>query len=408
MESIAHLSKMIGQYVPGREDCLAALRHLSAKQRQDLFGEDHWHRRNAEGYLYEALIYEGMLHIAEDTKEIRGIVRRIADAPRKRPRSRLGQNGLFHDAKGAIVMRGNGQDLGELDIIAVDRYSNPIFIEAMISRNNLRDFDKEIDHKRAILQALLGKETVPFLIVSPVDLKTSSIMKRILRNPASHYVQTCLVETARSSLKRQDIGRGGRKPREHPSLLHLNTVRVDKSFDYKRLHDRIRKQILDVVRRCEDVKDLKNSLDDPPLVSKVIIGKLQRNDAGYLGEEICIQVGKRRLSPKEIDEYFSEVVLAVGLPDIRPVIYMKIREKHQIKKRTGAYLKVGPATRHMFGFEKMVRAFTGFDLWLNSVPHKIDVNTTRNIMDAFLRKEILGRRRKKGPQNLHITRSSPA
>lgn len=402
MESLDYVAEQIRAFVPTADICLRATRHLGKKIKNDLFISEPWPRRNAEGYFYEALVYEEVLCIVKETDLLKGLVRKSADVPPKRPRPSLGQNGLFYDAMGAIVIRGHGQDLGEIDLILVDKESNPIFVEVLISKRNLRGFDKEIAHKKALLREILGKDLAPFLIVSPVDISRNSIIKRILKAPDNLLVEAHPLEKAKSLLDPEEVKRHRKRRSDDPNLIDLKAVEVSKAFDYEKSHNKARKLMFNVAIGEATIEGAKSRLGDSPIVSKAILGGLYPSAVTYLCRDKGILIRGKRFTPGEIQRYFHKVVLAIGLPDLRPVLYMKVRGKYLAKKRGGAYLKLGPIDERTFRFERNVPSFVGFYMWLDTVNPSLGANMTRNIVEAFVREDVIGSKKKPGGPNLKL------
>ena len=120
LQMITWLNKNFSSLQPTRAIVMRALRHLRPADRKKLFSEDIPEMRTAEGRWFEAIVYEMILDLSLKTDLILAVVARGADGPSKVRRAQLGQNGLFYSNIGDIKVRGNGQDLAEVDLMLVD------------------------------------------------------------------------------------------------------------------------------------------------------------------------------------------------------------------------------------------------------------------------------------------------
>jgi len=136
---IAWLKENFTTYHPTAAIALNATRHISKIARKKLFSEDIEPMRTAEGRWYEAIIYEMFLEMSLHSDEIRSIARKGADAPRQRNNFRLGQNGFYYSPQGDIVVRGNGQDLAEFDLLLVDHEGRVAFGEVITTPTDLKE-----------------------------------------------------------------------------------------------------------------------------------------------------------------------------------------------------------------------------------------------------------------------------
>jgi hypothetical protein len=402
MRTLDFLQKRIQELRPDKEMCLRATRHLSSRTKKDLFNSKVHPRRNAEGHLYEALIYEIALQLSEEGDFIKGVVRKGADVPKKRPRPSLNQNGLFYDPDRYIVIRGHGQDLGEVDLVLVDNESNLLFVEVVISGQNLRKFDKEIDYKRGLLREIAIQPSIPFLLISSVDLTNRQIAKKLLQNPDNSYLTGPSIEAAKSLLDEKSVLAGTRPINKSSKLLNLKDITVNREFDYGRIHDKMRNVIFDAVRRDSPLDTLKTEVGSYPIVSKAIMGGLRPYALEFLFSEGYINLNRREMTPDDSRRFFSNLVLAINLPELRPVLYLKVRKKFLLKKWRNTYLKLGPRKMGSFTFERNIHSHVGFHRWLEEMKPTIGKELTRSILSYFLRKEILGYRGKHERPNIDI------
>ncbi|MDD4251695.1 MAG: hypothetical protein PHT74_00955, partial [Methanoculleus horonobensis] len=180
---ITWLDKNFSSLQPTRAIIMRALRHLRPADRKKLFSEDIPEMRTAEGRWFEAIVYEMILDLSRQTNLIRSVVARGADGPAKVRRAQLGQNGLFYSNIGDIKVRGNGQDLAEVDLVLVDHTGALTFGEIITSPADLKEFEAEIRYKKQLFGYLYGQPTVPFLLISSVDISRTAVVRRLLKEP---------------------------------------------------------------------------------------------------------------------------------------------------------------------------------------------------------------------------------
>ena len=137
---------------------VVVLRHLSKKRRKSLSSGKQGEKWSAEGEWYEVIIYEKLLQLACTSKDY-SIIGKGADVhSRDREKPRIGQDGLCYDTAGAIVARGNGQDLSEFDILLTKRHHEYAFLEIKNSANFPRDMDLTLEYKKRLLSLIILKK----------------------------------------------------------------------------------------------------------------------------------------------------------------------------------------------------------------------------------------------------------
>jgi len=402
METLPSLINKIQEFIPDKNIAMRACRHLKKQVRMDLFSSKIWPRRNAEGHLYEALMYEELLCIAEENDLINKIIRTSYDVSRKQPKPKLGQNGFYYDPNGSIVIRGNGQDLAEIDIVLIDSNSNLIFIEVVISRKNLSEFEKEISFKKNLLKELTGQHNISFLIISSVDLSNLPSIRRHLRTPDNYYVCSTSVEKIKSMLNSTEVINYPRKKSNFSKLIDVEELNVNKSFNYKKVHDNLKDTLFQSIKRKEPYEGFRTQIGDDPIVSKLVLGGLYPGAIRYISQEKELKLNRNRISTKEIMTYFSKVILAVNLPDLRPILYLKVRKRYLQKKWKDTYLKLGPLTEDIFKFERNISSIVGFYLWLEDTNPILGKKITKEIINYCLRDEVFSSRKKFEKPNIII------
>jgi hypothetical protein len=129
--------------------------------------------KTAEGKWYESIIYETILRCSGPrTRSGRSSPR--ARTPVPAAPGALGQNGLFYSRSGDIKVRGNGQDLAELDLLLVGEGRSIAFGEIVTSPAAMKELETEILYKKRLMGHLFGQEVVPALLVSSVDISRIS------------------------------------------------------------------------------------------------------------------------------------------------------------------------------------------------------------------------------------------
>jgi len=179
----------------------------ASRRSKKLFSEDIPEMRTAEGRWFEAIIYEMILDLSLQTDLIRAVVARGADGPARVRRAQLGQNGLFYSNIGDIKVRGNGQDLAEVDLMLVDHTGALTFGEIITSPADLKELEEEIHYKKQLLGYLYGQPTVPFLLISSVDISRTAVVRRLLKEPDNILLTTATCEDLKTLIQPRDLRR---------------------------------------------------------------------------------------------------------------------------------------------------------------------------------------------------------
>ncbi|MDH7594179.1 MAG: hypothetical protein QHG99_07510 [Methanomicrobiales archaeon] len=334
--------------------------------------------RAAEGRWYEAMIYEMILDLSIDSPTIQGVAGKGADARRRWNKATLGQNGLFYSRSGDIKIRGNGQDLAEIDLLMAGSDRVIMFGEIVTSQANLRELEEEIEYKKGLLGYLFGTERIRFILISSVDLSKMSMVKRLLRDESNAFISTASCEGVRKLIGPSEWLDAPRMPRNQPKLISLNQFVPVRRMDYRELHDRKRQHILDAISAGEPLACIGKSEGQWSPVRKVILGALHPNAARLLAEEKVLKVKEHRLSGREMRERYLKAVLAVDFPECEPVLYLRTRRGREYLKM--AWLKNGTFRCESSRSKKML----GFFLWLESVKPSLGTGITRRLLDSGL------------------------
>jgi hypothetical protein len=378
LEMIEWLRTHFNTVKPTRTLALKATRHLRKSEKKNLFSEDISMMRTAEGRWYEGLIYEMMIEVASDCDLIKGVVRKGADAPYVRQKISQDQNGTFYSNYGDIKVRGNGQDLAEVDFLLVDRENTVAFGEIVTSPTDLKEFEQEIIFKKRLIGYLFGQPIVPFILVSSVDISRNSIIQRLMKEPDSVLITTASCEEIKSVLNPREIRYRPRKPIAHPKLLHLADIRQKRPFDYRQLHDERRERLLEQMAAGMPLEALTGPDEIPPIVKKIVFGALYPPSIRLLCQRTEVTMKGEALTFEAIMKDFSKVILAVNLPDCRPILYFRSKKKKE-------YYKMVPSKNGGFKYEsRRTPHMAGFFLWLEGTKPSLGTQMTKTLLRYFV------------------------
>jgi hypothetical protein len=349
---------------------------LSRVQKRNLFSEDPGTMKAAEGRWYEAMIYEMVLELSRGSDDIRGVAGKGADARGRKPQIGLGQNGLLHSRSGDIKIRGNGQDLAEVDLLMMGSDGSVAFGEIVTSPANIRDIEEEVIYKKKLLGYLFGQDTVQFILFSSVDISRMATIRRILKDPDNAFIATTSCEEIRNLLDPREIWQWSEKPFHSPKLLPIREFLTVRSFDYKQLHDQKRKEILDLLINDGGVVKSKSQRERWSPVKKILMGALYPNAVRVLTSRVVFRIGERSLTPKEVETRFSKMVMAINIPEGEPVFYLKLQRKREylkmVRQKDGTFRCESARTRKMLGFF----------LWLESIQPTLGTAVTSKILSS--------------------------
>jgi hypothetical protein len=370
-------------FQPSKAIVVQALRHLSDKKRRDLFSKNLIFRQMAFGQLYEAVIYERVLELTRQNQNFI-LVKKGGDAwSKNRIHSKLGQNGLFYDENGAIVARGNGQDLAEFDLLVMDKQGEIAFAEVKTSGNNLKELDKVIDYKKRLLEYFFSKPT-QFVLISCVELGNRPVVKRIMSKTSTFLTVTAALDELRTKLMFNDLSSLNLLQNHANGSVMLSTLKTRK-INYLHLHNQCRKEIINALKNNRRPAFRSNGW----LIKRIIVGYLNESSAKRLFKEKGIIVSKERLTPERAS-VFPRAVLALRMPRLRPEIYLRLPNKR-------SYLKMGPITTSTFKFERNIRREnTAFFDWLENAEPEIGPELLNKFMATYLTNSVVGSRKKPG------------
>jgi hypothetical protein len=370
------LARNFPLFPPDRATVLAATRHLSGAQRKSLFSPDPGTMKTAEGKWYESIIYETILRCAAASPEIREVVSKGPDARYRRLQAQLGQNGLFYSRSGDIKVRGNGQDLAELDLLLVGAGRSIAFGEIVTSPAAMKELEQEFLYKKRLMGHLFGQEVVPSLLVSSVDISRISAVKRILEDPSNLYLSTATCEELKRFVTRDEVMRGAPRMNRNPKLVEAPDLPLAGHFDYRRKHELQRSRVFSALAsgamyRGGDPRD-----PATVIVKKILLGALEPGGVNAFAGSVRLTVKGRPISPQEVRTRFAKIILTVNLPELEPIIYMKPRDRNY-------YMKMVRVRPGQFKFESNRSSkMLGFFLWLQDVKPSLRADITAKILSS--------------------------
>lgn len=357
-----------------------ALRHLGFTERQALFSDDYVLQRTSEGFWYEFIVYEVMLALSLETDRIHAIVGKGADARAHPAGMRPGQNGLYYSERGSLTVRGNGQNIAEMDLLFIDDCGQMGFVEVITTAMELERFHEEIRYKKRLLASLLGQETVPFVLVSSVDVSGYNSILKIAEMPESLILITNPIEEIRTLIYEGSLRRRPEKPAPHPKRIDLTCIHPGRTFDYKEIHDRNRDAVVRTLLSCRDdgIAAISSAINS--LSKKIMLGTLGEAGIKAVLRDKKIRINDTVLSADDIKHRFSRVVIAFDIPAYTPVIYFKLKGKEEylklIRDAAGDLVFQGKRTPAPY--------MSGFYEWLDDEKPTVDSRVAERYASLFL------------------------
>jgi hypothetical protein len=377
---IPWLNSNFKNFKPTAAIALNATRHMNQLERKRLFSPDIEPMRTAEGRWFEAIIYEMFLEISQKSDRIKFLARKGADAPKQQKLAQLGQNGIFYSKYGDIVIRGNGQDLAEFDLLLVTSDNEVAFAEVVTSPSDLKEFEQEIQFKKTLLGYLYNQKIVPFLLISSFDISGYSVVRRLAKAKENSIIFTSSCEQIKKLVKHYRPRILYTKPENHQKLVLATDLRFKKPFDYHRFHENVKSQIFArITYKGQEQKQQPASSTDE-LVKKVLYGALFPQAIKAVCESYGMSVKGNRIGFSEFSRFYSKAIIATDLPGFELIIYLRSRQKKE-------YHKMVQVKDGHFKYERPTPAKVGFFLWLESLQPTLGTRITLSILDEFTKKE---------------------
>jgi hypothetical protein len=377
---IPWLSNNFRHFKPTAAIALNATRHMNRLERKKLFSPDIEPMRTAEGRWFEAIIYEMFLDISKKSDRIKYLARKGSDAPTVRELAKIGQNGIFYSRYGDIVIRGNGQDLAEFDLLIVTSDNEVAFAEVVTSPSDLKEFEQEIHYKKELLGYLYDQKRVPFLLISSFDISNYSVVKRLAKAKENAIIFTSSCEEIKKLVKHYRPRILYTKPENHPKLVLATQLTFKKPFDYRKFHEEVKSRMFSRITYNGPEQKQQPVAGTDELVKKVLYGALFPKAIKAVCESYGMSVKGKRVEFSEFPKLYSKAIIATDLPGYELIIYLRSRQKKE-------YLKMIQVKDGHFKFERMTPPKVGFFLWLESLEPTLGTQITLQILNAFTVKE---------------------
>lgn len=383
---IPWLSENFRHFKPTPAIALNATRHMNHAERKKLFSPDIEPMRTAEGRWFEAIIYEMFLDISKQSDTIRYLARKGADAPKGRELAQYGQNGIFYSKYGDIVIRGNGQDLAEFDLLLVTSDNEVAFAEVVTSPSDLKEFEQEIQYKKNLLGYLYSQKNTPFLLISSFDLSNYSVIKRLAKDKTNAIIHTSSCEQLKAMVKHYRPRILYTQPENHQKLIPATRLTFRQPFEYKKYHDDLRNRIFARISGERD-KEVKAPGTQPTdaLVKKILYGAIYPQAIKAVCETYGMTVRGKKVEFAEFFQHYSKAVIATDIPGYELIIYLRSRSRKE-------YLKMIQVKDGHFKFERPTPPKVGFFLWLETIQPSLGTRISLSLLKTFtLPEETAGR-----------------
>ncbi|WP_245618995.1 hypothetical protein [Methanogenium cariaci] len=312
--------------------------------------------RAAEGRWYESLMYEMLLEFSRRSNNIQHIVRKGADAPLPFDSCKIWpERPVFLQPGGDINIRGNGQDIAEVDMLFVGGGDGKVgFAEVVTSGTELKELREEVHYKKKLLGYLYGQITVPFVLFSSVDISRSSVVKRLMRETESVLIVTKSCETLKHLLTSSATRGIPRKPLKHAKLIDVADLQPRRPFDYKQIHDYRRDRILSEINAGRPKEEFNERDELPPLAKKLLLGALHESGSQEIWKGKKLVIKGVPYDQEKITKDFSKIIIALDIPEFEPVIYLRSRNKKEylkvVVRKSGGFRVESKRTPQMTGF----------------------------------------------------------
>ncbi|HOX34798.1 MAG TPA: hypothetical protein P5217_03645 [Methanoregulaceae archaeon] len=378
---IPWLNENFRHFKPTAAIALNATRHMNHAERKKLFSPDIEPMRTAEGRWFEAIIYEMFLDISKRSGTIRFLARKGADAPKERELAKYGQNGIFYSKYGDIVIRGNGQDLAEFDLLLVTSDNEVAFAEVVTSPSDLKEFEQEIEYKKNLLGYLYDQKNTPFLLISSFDLSNYSVIKRLSKDRTNAIIHTSSCEQLKAMVKHYRPRILYTRPENHEKLIPATRLTFRRPFDYKKFHDDLRNRIFGRISGEGPAAARHAGVQSTDmLVKKILYGAIYPQAIKAVCDSYGMTVRGKKIEFSEFFRAYSKAVIATDLPGNELIIYLRSKSKKE-------YLKMVQAKDGHFKFERPTPPKVGFFLWLETIQPSLGTRITLSVLKAFTPQE---------------------
>jgi hypothetical protein len=374
---IPWLTNNFKNFRPTPAIALNATRHMNKIEQKKLFSPDIEPMRTAEGRWFEAIIYEMFLDISTKSDRIRYLARKGADAPKSHEPAKIGQNGIFYSKNGDIVIRGNGQDLAEFDLLLVTSDNEVAFAEVVTSPSDLKEFEQVFLIPDLLLGYLYNQKNTPFLLVSSFDLSNYSVIKRLAKDRTNAIIHTSSCEQIKKHIKHYRPRILYNRPENHGKLIPATKFTFRQPFDYKKYHEEIKGRIFSKISTGQKIlPETMAILPTDPLVKKVLYGAIYPQAVKTVCETYGLSVRGKKVEYNDFFRNYTKAVIATDLPGFELIIYLRNKNKKE-------YLKMVQAKDGHFKYERPTPPKVGFFLWLETIQPTLGTRITLSLLDSF-------------------------
>ncbi|TAJ43981.1 hypothetical protein [Methanofollis fontis] len=139
-----------------------------------------------------------------------------------------------------------------MDLLFVDKHGDMGFVEVITSAMDLKTFHEEICYKKRLIGSLLGQKTVPFVLVSSVDVSRYASILKIAQEPDCLILITNPAEEMRDLIYEGSLRKKPEKPGFHPKLIDITNFFSRDTYDYKEIHDCNRDTVIRIMLSCKN------------------------------------------------------------------------------------------------------------------------------------------------------------
>lgn len=335
---------------------------------------------DAIGTFYELLVYEKVLQYSAIDQDVRFVVAKGVDASKRTlgHSSLPPKDGLYYDRDLRIAIKGDGRSLGEYDFIIFDKLGDIVFFEVKKSRRYFKDLKYKLQYKMRILEELFGC-SVNLLLVCAEEMGNSKNVMEILEATDGEYAflrmptQGNITNLHNSVNYTGGISRDGQISSKLCNWDQLETLR---KLDYAENHKQLRKFLISLVEIREPLEIIKKRIRSS-LIERVFIGKIAQDSIESFMKTIVFNLNGKSLDFNLFNNDFSEVILALSVPRLVPIIYLKERKKNR-------YQKTMPDDNGIFEDKGKVVPGSGFYKPIVDTEEIVDSNLASMILDTFL------------------------
>ncbi len=310
------LTEKLGKFGLDSPEASWAHLHISNKLRRQA-SQSPAGSLHLQGQFYESIIYEYVRKLSLTSNSILSVVARSNDAPKdERTREwRRGQDGLFYDSNGSPIVRGDGQDLAEFDILVIGHRNVFVLLECTTSRKRILnpDFGEKIAYKRRLINYLFSPERLEFVLVTPFNLAAEETIQALMRQPSNYLAKSA---TAKSSGSRDEFLKSHEQRIPYSKKLRSWTFLSSRALDYAKVVERERQ---DLIRAPGSGTSVDAVVADPsrsPIVKNVILGVLDRQATKFLLESMEVIVEGHRLRNEDFEHEYTRASLGLSFPNL--------------------------------------------------------------------------------------------